>query len=260
MTSDFLALHRPGDPLLMPNAFDVGSAKVLATMDFSAIATTSGGFAATLGRRDGQVSREEAIAHAAALVAAVDVPVSADLENGFVDTPDEVAETIRMAREAGLAGCSIEDFTSRPDDPIYDAGLARERIAAAVEASGDMVLTARCENYLHDRPDLADTLARLQSFQDVGADVLFAPGMTSLDDITTVCREVDRPVNVVLNPATPAPAELAAAGVARISVGGAFTYVAYAGLVSAAEDLRAGTTAYFERVRPAREVFGRAFG
>jgi 2-methylisocitrate lyase-like PEP mutase family enzyme len=260
MTSAFLALHRPGSPLLMPNAFDVGSARILAGMGFAAIATTSGGFAATLGRRDGQVTRDEAIAHAAALVAAVEVPVSGDLENGFVDSPEDVAETIRRAREAGLAGCSIEDFTGRPDDPIYDAGLARERIAAAVEASGDLVLTARSENYLHDRPDLADTLARLQSFQEAGADVLFAPGMSSADEIATVCREVDRPVNVVLTPATPDPAGLAELGVARISVGGAFTFNAYAGLVSAAEDLLAGSTAYFERLGPGREAFARGLG
>ncbi len=260
MTTDFLSLHRPGTPLLMPNAFDAGSAKILAGMGFGAIATTSGGFAATLGRRDGDVSLDEAIDHSAALVAAVDIPVSADLENGFADTPEDVAATVKLAVGAGLAGCSIEDYTGRSDDPIYDAGLARDRVAAAVEASGDLVLTARCEHYLHGRTDLAETLTRLQAFQEAGADVLFAPGMVALDEIATVCREVDRPVNVLLLPGGPDVAALAEAGAARISVGGAFTFNAYTGLVAAAEDLLAGNAAYFERLGPGRAAFDRALG
>src|ERR1051326_1467058 len=163
----FLALHRAGEPLLMPNPWDLGSAGLLAPLGFEALATTSSGFAATLGRNDGAVSRDEAIVHAAVIVAATDLPVSADLENGFADAPEKVAETMRMSIEVGLAGASVEDFTGRADDPIYDIGLAAERIAAAAEAAhggpGRLVLTARAENYLHGRPDLADTIARLQA-------------------------------------------------------------------------------------------------
>src|SRR5690348_453266 len=160
----FLALHRAGEPLLMPNPWDAGSAKLLASLGFEALATTSSGFAATLGRRDYNVTRDEAIAHSAQIVAATELPVSADLENGFADEPAGVAETVKLAIEAGLAGCSIEDATGRADDPIYERGLAAERVAAAVEAAGDdIVITARAENLLHGR-DLDDAIARLQSF------------------------------------------------------------------------------------------------
>jgi 2-methylisocitrate lyase-like PEP mutase family enzyme len=257
---DFLALHRPGDPLLLPNAWDAGSAKILAEMGFAAIATTSSGFAATLGRRDGAVTLPEALAHSAQLVSAVGVPVSADLENGYADAPAQVAATVTAAREAGLAGCSVEDHTGRSDDPIYGAALATDRIAAAADASGELVLTARCENFLHGRPDLADTIARLQAFQEAGADVLYAPGLTELADIRTVCAEVDRPVNVLLLAGGPEPAQLAEAGVARISVGGSFAWAAYAGLVDAAHDLLAGSPAFLGRLGVAREVIGRALG
>src|SRR5690348_5735303 len=158
----FRALHVPGDPLLLPNPWDLGSARVLAALGYQALATTSSGFAATLGRLDGTVTRDEAIGHAAQIAAGVDVPVSADLENCFADDPSGVADTVRAAVEAGLAGCSVEDFSGTA---IYDATLATERVAAAVEAAaGRIVITARAENYLHDRADLADTVARLQSF------------------------------------------------------------------------------------------------
>ncbi|GAA1723997.1 isocitrate lyase/phosphoenolpyruvate mutase family protein [Isoptericola hypogeus] len=259
MRADFLALHRPGDPLLLPNAWDVGSARILAALGFAAVATTSSGFAATLGRPDGAVSRVEALEHAAALAAAVDVPVSADLENGFADAPDDVAQTVRAARDGGLAGCSIEDHTGRTDDPVYERGLAVERVAAAAEASGDVVLTARCENHLHGRDDLADTIARLQAYQDAGADVLYAPGLRDARQVTTVCREVDRPVNALLVAGGPTPAELAEAGVARISVGGTFAWNALSGLVTAARELLAGDASFLDRTGPAREVVGRAF-
>ena len=238
----FLALHRAGEPLLMPNPWDLGSARLLASLGFEALATTSSGFAATLGRNDGAVSRDEAIVHAAVIVAATDLPVSADLENGFADAPAGVAETMRMSIEVGLAGASVEDFTGRADDPIYDIGLAAERIAAAAEAAhagpGRLVLTARAENYLHGRPDLADTIARLQAFQQAGADVLYAPGLHSLEDISQVVREVDRPVNVLALEGVPPVAELAQAGVSRISVGGAFAFAALGAVVSAATELR----------------------
>ncbi|HEX5301062.1 MAG TPA: isocitrate lyase/phosphoenolpyruvate mutase family protein [Streptosporangiaceae bacterium] len=238
----FLALHRAGEPLLMPNPWDLGSARLLASLGFQALATTSSGFAATLGRNDGAVSRDEAIVHAAVIVAATDLPVSADLENGFADAPAGVAETMRMSIEVGLAGASVEDFTGRADDPIYGIGLAAERIAAAAEAAhrgpGRLVLTARAENYLHGRADLADTIARLQAYQEAGADVLYAPGLRTLEDISQVVREVDRPVNVLALEGVPPVAELAQAGVSRISVGGAFAFAALGAVVSAAAELR----------------------
>jgi 2-methylisocitrate lyase-like PEP mutase family enzyme len=238
----FLAMHRAGEPLLMPNPWDLGSARLLASLGFEALATTSSGFAATLGRNDGSVSRDEAIVHSAVIVAATDLPVSADLENGFADDPSGVAETMGMAIEVGLAGASVEDSTGRTDDPIYDIGLAAERVAAAAAAAhagpGRLVLTARAENYLHGRPDLADTIARLQAFQEAGADVLYAPGLLHLEDISQVVREVDRPVNVLALEGVPPVAELARAGVSRISVGGAFAFAALEAVVSAATELR----------------------
>ena len=189
------------------------------------------------------MTRDEALAHSAALVAAVpDTPVSADLENGFADDPAGVAETVRLAIETGLAGCSIEDFARAPDDPIYDAGLAAERVAAAAEAAHagpvHLVLTARAENLLHGRNDLADTIARLQAYQEAGADVLYAPGLQTLDDIRSVVSSVDRPVNVLALPNAPTIAELASVGVRRVSVGGAFAYVALGAVVEAARELR----------------------
>jgi 2-methylisocitrate lyase-like PEP mutase family enzyme len=238
----FRALHQGPELLLLPNPWDAGSARLFESLGYSALATTSGGFAATLARLDGQVTRDEALAHAAEIVAATNVPVSADLENAFADDPDEVAETIRLAAGAGLAGCSVEDYTGRDDEPIYDLGLAQDRIAAAAEAAqgtpGPLLLTARAENYLHGRPDLAGTIARLQAYQEAGADALYAPGLTSLDDIRTVVSEVDRPVNVLALPSGPGIPELAAAGVRRVSVGSQFAYVAYGAAVQAARELR----------------------
>jgi len=253
----FLALHHADRPLVQPNAWDVGSAKMLASLGFEAIATTSSGFAATLGRLDGSVTRDEALAHGAQLAGAVDVPVAADTENGFADDPAGVAEMVTLACDTGLAGCSIEDFTGRRDDPVYEAGLATERVAAAAEAAHrgptHLVLTARAENHIHGRDDLADTIARLQAFQGAGADVLFAPGLTTLDEIRAVVSSVDLPVNVLALPGCPPVDELASAGVSRISVGGAFAYVAYAALVDAATELRdKGTFGYWGRVAGAR--------
>lgn len=240
--SRFLELHRPGQPLLMPNAWDAGSAKVLAKLGFEAIATTSSGFAATLGRLDGSVTREEALAHSASLVAATELPVSADLENGFGAIPGEVAETARGAREAGLAGFSIEDYSGNPDDPIYPLELAAERIEAAVRVAHEgpvrLVLTARAENLLHGRGDLDDTIARLLAYQEAGADVLFAPGLTSAEDIGRVVAAVERPVSVLTLPGAPPVSELAGLGVARVSVGGAFAFAALGALVEAASELR----------------------
>ena len=194
ISAEFLALHRGSEPLLLPNAWDLGSAKILVAAGFSAIATTSSGFAATLGRPDGAVTREEAIGHAAAVAAAVAVPISADLEQGFADDPGGVADTIRSAAAAGLAGGSIEDWSG---SRLYDPSAAADRIAAAVEAGGnDFVLTARAENYLHGRRDLADTIDRLQRYQQAGAQVLYAPGLSDPGEIASLVASVDRPVNV----------------------------------------------------------------
>ena len=255
---EFLALHRPGEPLLLPNPWDLGSAKLLASLGFKALATTSSGFAASLGRNDGSVTRDEALIHAAVIVAATDLPVSADLENAFAADPAGVAETIRLAIEVGLAGASIEDFTGRVDDPIYPVKVAAERVAAAAEMAhsgqGHLVLTGRAENYLHGRPDLADTIARLQAYQEAGADVLYAPGLSDIADIRQVIREVDRPVNVLVFEGVPNVPALAEAGVSRISVGGAFAFTALGALASAATELLEQGTYGFR----AASVAGRA--
>jgi 2-methylisocitrate lyase-like PEP mutase family enzyme len=244
----FLALHQAGQPLLLPNPWDQGSARVLAALGFQALATTSSGFAMTLGRPDGSVTRDEALEHARLIVSATGLPVSADLEGGFADEPGGVARTVQLAAAAGLAGCSIEDF-SGAQRAVYEIGPARERITAAAEAAHrghvHLVLTARAENYLHGRPDLADTIARLQAFAEAGADVLYAPGLTRLADIRQVVTSVDRPVNVLALPACPPVAELAAAGVSRISVGGSLARAAYGALADAAGELRdRGTYTY----------------
>jgi 2-methylisocitrate lyase-like PEP mutase family enzyme len=261
----FLALHVPGSPLLLPNPWDAGSAKILASMGFRALATTSSGFAMALGRLDGSVSRDEALAHVAAIVAATELPVSADLENCFADDPVGVARTVTLAAQTGLAGCSVEDFSGDDDEPIYDIGLAAERVAAAAGAAhadsapARLVLTARAENYLYGRPDLADTIARLQAYQAAGADVLYAPGLTSLADIRQVVTAVDRPVNVLAMSAAPPVSELAEAGVSRVSVGGAFAYAALGALVSAAAELRdTGTYGYLEGSAVGRQAIQRA--
>jgi 2-methylisocitrate lyase-like PEP mutase family enzyme len=261
----FAALHRPGAPLLMPNVWDAGTAKVVASLGFQALATTSSGHAATLGRLDGAVTRDEVVAHATAIVEATDLPVSADFENGFAHEPAGVAANVTLAAATGLAGCSIEDFAKRTDDPIYDIDLASERVVAAAEAAHAgptrMVLTARAENYLHGRPDLADTIARLQQYQEAGADVLYAPGLTDPDDIRRVVSEVDRPVNVIALPNVPAIAELAEMGVARVSVGGTFAWVAIGAVVEAARELlESGTYGFYAGAAPGRAAARAAFG
>ena len=255
----FRALHVPGTPLLMPNPWDAGTAKLLASLGFEALATTSSGFAATLGRLDGGVSREEAIGHSAQLVQAVDVPVSADLENGFADDSAGVAETVRLAIGAGLAGCSIEDYGA---GGLYEPGAAAERVAAAVQAArGEIVLTARAENHIRGNPDLDDTIARLQAYEEAGADVLFAPGLSDIADIRRVVESVSRPVNVLAVPKAPPVPELAAAGVARISIGGAFAYVGLGAVVRAATELReSGTYGYWELAGAGAKAARAAFG
>ncbi len=261
----FLELHHSPDPLLIPNPWDAGSAKLLESLGFSALATTSSGFAATLGRPDGSVSREQALGNATQIAAAVSVPVSADFENGFADNPAGVAETVRLAIQAGLAGCSVEDYTGDDDDPVYDRALAAERIAAAAEAAtagpGRLVLTARAENYLRGRPDLADTIARLLAYQEAGADVLYAPGITRIDEVRELVRSVGRPVNVLALRGGPSVAELAKAGVSRVSVGGAFMFAALGAVVEAARELREqGTYGYLARAAAGRKAADAAFG
>ena len=257
--TDFLALHVKGDPLLLPNPWDVGSARVLEALGFKALATTSSGAAATAGRLDGGLSRDEAIAGAAAIAAAVAVPVSADLENCFVDEPDGVADTVRLARDAGLAGCSVEDW-----DPVrkqlYPFELAVERVRAAIDAAGGLVITARAEGLLRGAA-LGDVVERVQAFAAAGAPVVFAPGLRAADDIRAVVDAVDVPVNVLGRGGSPTVSELAALGVARISVGGSFAWAAYDALVQAATELRdEGTYGYWANVERSLDTVRRALG
>jgi 2-methylisocitrate lyase-like PEP mutase family enzyme len=259
--SRFLSLHVPGHPLLMPNAWDVGSARLLASLGFQALATTSSGFAASLGRRDGQVTRDEALARAASLGAATQLPVSADLENGFGSDPEAVAETVALAAATGVAGLSIEDWSG---DALYELSLAVERVRAAAEAahagSRALVLTARAENHIRGNDDLNDTIARLQGFAQAGADVVFAPGLTELDQIRAVVGAVGVPVSVLALPGTPPVSELALAGVARVSVGGAFAFAAYGAAVAAARELlEQGTYGYWSATRAGADAVRSAF-
>jgi 2-methylisocitrate lyase-like PEP mutase family enzyme len=256
--SAFAELHRPGEPLLMPNAWDIGSARILAGLGFEALATTSSGFAATLGRLDGSVGRDEVLAHARELAAATPLPVSADLEDGYGDDEAGVAETVRLAIDAGLAGCSIEDWSG---DAIYPADVAAARVAAASEAAGDgFVLTGRAENLIHGVDDLGDTIDRLRAYEAAGADVLYAPGLVRIEDVRAVVDAVSRPVNVLMRPNSPTVGELAEAGVARISVGGAFAFAAIGALVEAARELREqGTTGYFARTATGLEAVRATF-
>ena len=262
----FLAAHRRDSPLLMPNAWDAGIAKLFASLGFTAMATTSSGHAATLGRLDGGVTFDEVLAHCGAIVGATDLPVSADFENGFADAPEQVAANGALVASTGLAGCSIEDFTRRADDPIYAIDLAAERVAAAAEAAhhgpdgSRLVLTARAENLLHGRPDLPDTIARLLRYLEAGADVLFAPGWGGPDDIRTIVAAVDLPVNVLALPNTPTIAELAALGVGRVSIGGTFAWVALGAVETAARELlESGTYGFHAAAAPGRAAARAAF-
>jgi len=247
----FRALHARAGAFIIPNPWDAGSAKILASLGFEALATTSAGFAFSVGRPDATVDRDTMMQHVAAIAAATDLPVSGDLEGGYGDAPDAVAETIRRAAAAGLVGGSIEDSSGRADRPIHDKAFAVERVHAAVEAARSLAfpftLTARAENYLHGRRDLADTIGRLQAYQDAGADVLYAPGLTTRAEIGEVVRSVDRPVNVVMGLAG-APmslAELSELGVRRVSTGGSLSRAAYGALVRAGREMQlAGTFTY----------------
>jgi 2-methylisocitrate lyase-like PEP mutase family enzyme len=256
------ALHQGAELFVIPNPCDAGSAKLLAGLGFKALATTSAGLAWVIGKPDGGVTLEDSLANARLVVEAVDLPVSADLENGFADSPADVAETIRRAAEAGLVGGSIEDFTRDESRPIYDFGLAVERVAAAAEAAHGLgfpfQFVARCENFLHGVTDLDDTIRRLQAFEKAGADVLFAPGLPSLEAIRTVCLSVSKPVNAVMSfrGAGQFPLkDLAAAGVRRVSMGGSSYRVALGALREAAVELRdAGTFGYLDRAPTTTEI------
>jgi 2-methylisocitrate lyase-like PEP mutase family enzyme len=259
----FRALHYADAPLLLPNAWDRGTAKLFAFVGFAAVATTSGGHAATLGRLDGRVTLDEILEHAGALAGATDVPINVDFENGFADDPAGVAANVSRIRATGVAGCSVEDFTRRHDDPIYETAAAAARVEAAAEVAhgqeARLVLTARAENYLHGRPDLGDTIARLQAYQVAGADVLYAPGLSSIDDIRTLVSSVDLPVNVLALPNVPPVPELAGAGVRRVSVGSAFNRVALGAVVDAARELlEQGTYGFWQvaaSAAPATDAF-----
>jgi 2-methylisocitrate lyase-like PEP mutase family enzyme len=235
----FAALHR-GEPFVIPNPWDAGSARVLAALGFAALATTSSGMAFSLGRRDGSVTLDEVVAHTRALAAATDRPLSVDLENGYGADPRNAATAIERVAEAGAVGGSIEDY-DRDERRLYEPGPAAERIAAAAEAARSLgfpfLLTARAENHLRGNPDIDDTIARLRAFQQAGAHVLYAPGLRTVDEIRAVCDAVSRPVNVLALPGL-SVAEIVEAGARRISVGGALTWVAVKAMADAAVALR----------------------
>jgi 2-methylisocitrate lyase-like PEP mutase family enzyme len=240
----FLALHEAPGAFVIPNPWDAGSARILAGLGFKALATSSAASACALGRRDGELTRDEALAHARSIVEATDLPVSADLENGFGDAPEFVAETVRLAAEAGLVGCTLEDATGNRACPLYDADLAIARIAAAAEAARALpfpfMLTARAHSLLYDAASLGDTISRLQAFEEAGASVLFAPGLPDLAAVRTVCAAVSKPVNFMVG--IPGKSfsvgELTAAGVKRVSLATSLYRAAMTGLLDAAREVR----------------------
>ena len=257
----FRALHQRDKAFIIPNPWDIGSARILARLGFEALATTSGGYACSMGRPDYGVGRDAMIAHVSALASATNLPLSADLENGFGDAPATAAETIRLAAAAGAVGGSIEDSTGRAERPIYELGPAAERVRAAAETARALgfpfTLTARAENYLHDRRDLKDTIQRLQAYQEAGADVLYAPGVTSKEEIATLVRSVDRPVNVLMGLAwVPLSlADLSAIGVRRVSVGSGLARAAFSSFLRAAREMREhGTFTFAEDAASGREI------
>lgn len=247
----FKSLHERDSAFVIPNPHDAGTARLLAHLGFEALATTSAGYAFSLGQKDYTLNREQVLKHATEIVAATDLPVSADLEGGFGDDPKAVAETFRLAAATGLAGGSIEDSTNRADNPIYEPELAVERVRAAVEAVKSLpfpfMLTARCENFLVGREDLRDTISRLQSYQEAGANVLYAPGLRTKADIAAVVGSVDRPVNVLmgLQGVNFSLAELSEMGVKRVSVGSALSRAALGGFLRAAREIKESGTFMF---------------
>jgi 2-methylisocitrate lyase-like PEP mutase family enzyme len=259
----FRALHARASAFIIPNPWDIGSARLLAHAGFEALATTSMGYALSRGRLDNSLGREDTLAYAAQIVSATRLPVSADLENGFGDSPEMAAETIRLAGGVGLVGGSIEDATGEPDRPIYELGLAVDRVRAAAEAAHALpfpfMFTARAENYLHGIPDIRETVKRLQAYQEAGADVLYAPGLTTRDDIATVVRSVDRPVNVLmgLQGVQLTLAELSDLGVRRLSVGSALYRTAIGAFMRAAREMQEnGSFSFANQAATSRELSG----
>ena len=257
----FAALHERDGAFIIPNPWDVGTARLLAQLGFEALATTSAGYSFSRGQRDNSISRDEMMMHVATMAAATDLPVSADLENGFGDSPEMVAETIKLAVGAGLVGGSIEDMSRQPGRPIYEIGFATERVRAAAEVARALpfafTLTARAENYLAGRPDLSDTIERLQAYQAAGADVLYAPGIVSEDDIATIVKSLDHPVNVVmgLQGVQLSLAELSSIGVKRVSVGSALSRAALGAFLRAAREMREhGTFTFAEQAVDYRDI------
>ena len=257
----FQALHQRAGAFLLPNPWDAGSARILTGLGFEALATSSGAVAASFGRRDGKLTREEALGVARAIANATDLPVSADLENGFSDRPEVVAQTIRMAADAGLVGCSIEDSTGDKSRPLYDLQLATERIVAAVQAAKSFrfpfTLTARAENFVRGKPDLDDVIKRLQAYETAGANVLFAPALPDLAAVRAVCSAVSRPVNfmVGVRGKSFSVAELVKAGVKRISFAGSLYRAAVTGLVASASEARQnGSFGYLEKTITTAEL------
>src|SRR5262245_47970331 len=250
----FRELHSSPGAFIIPNPWDIGSARLLAGLGFQALATSSAASAVAVGRRDGGLTRDQALAHARSIVDETDLPVSADLEKGFGDLPEVVAETIRLAAEVGLVGCTIEDATGNPDSPLYDVGLAVERIAAAARAARALrfpfMLTARAHNFLYANPSLDETVSRLQAFEKAGADVLFAPGLPDLAAVATVCAAVSKPVNfmVGIKGRSFSVGELEAAGVRRISLATSLYRAAMSGLLEAAREVKdAGQFGFLDR-------------
>lgn len=249
---EFRHLHHTGEVLLMPNAWDAGSARVLRHLGFRAIATTSGGAATARGTTDGAMGPEDVLAHCRELAGAVDLPVSADTEDCFADDPDGVAGFVARARATGIAGASIEDWDGTA---IRDLPTAVDRVRAAVGAAGgDLVVTARAENHFRGLDDLADTITRLRAYAAAGADVVYAPGLRTAAEIRAVVDAVDVPVNVLALPGVPAVGELAAIGVARVSVGATFAMAAYTALLDAGRELRDGTYGFCDRAAAGRPV------
>ncbi len=246
----FRALHQGPGAFVIPNPWDIGTAKLLASFGFKALATTSAGFAFSRGLPDGGVSFETMIHHCRELAGATDLPVSADLEKGKGDSPESAEETIFAASATGLAGCSIEDYSGDPDDPIYDFNLAVERVAAAADAARslkqDFVFTARCENFLWNKPDLDDTIRRLQAYDKAGADVLYAPGLADIDTVRAICQAVSKPVNVLVTPGFTV-AELSYAGARRLSLGAKLTTFCYGMLQTASREMLEDGTFGFSR-------------
>ncbi len=255
----FRALHERDRIFLMPNAWDVGSARLLATVGFEALATTSQGFAWAIGKLDQTVTRGELVAHVAELAEATPLPLNVDSERLYPDDPGGVAETVRLLADAGAAGCSIEDYDPATGS-IDEVGPAAERVATAVAAKGDVVLTARCESHLYGGADIDDTIARLVAYRDAGADVVYAPGLTDLGQITAVVEAVGAPVNVLALPTAPPVAELESAGVRRVSVGSLLSAAAYGALVAGARELLDEGTSTYAAGRVPRDLVERAFG